>query len=91
MRLNSSGFILVLLTVKRFPASAKSRSEGVDATRMPNIFLDNWLKYSLTSFSAVDGLAKASNNLFFRCCTGGGETLDKLYRLTGYIRRIRLD
>ena len=48
-------------------------------------------KYSLTSFPAVDGLAKASNNLFFRCCTGGGETLDKLYRLTGYIRRIRLD
>ena len=35
-------------------------------------------KYSLTSFSAVDGLAKASNNLFFRC---GGETLD---RYSGY-------
>ena len=34
-------------------------------------------KYSLTSFSAVDGLTKASNNLFFGCCTGGGETLDR--------------
>ena len=79
--------------VKRFPASENSHSEGVDAARILNIFLDNWLrignfsflsfhqvygsfsngisssiKYSLTSFSAVDGWVKASNkDLLFRC------------------------
>ena len=58
MRSNNSGLILDLLTVKRLPVSENNLSEGVDAARMPNIFLANWLiigNFSFLSFHQAYG------------------------------------